>query len=86
MVPELSNVVGASCAITHWLANANINNGGVHPAREISTTINLVADTYYPIRIQFGENTLDDVCRFTFSNAGGLPRTTNGNGYFYQNH
>lgn len=78
--------IGDNAKSGYTTSNATINNGGLHSPRKYSTTINLTSGLYYSIRIQFGENYGGDVCRFTFSNAGGLAETSNGNGYFYQNH
>jgi hypothetical protein len=78
--------IGSNAISGYTTLNTNINNGGDHGTVRKSTTISLTSGTYYPIRIQFGEAGGADVCAFSFSNAGGLAETTNGNGYFYQNH
>jgi hypothetical protein len=57
-------------------ANATVNNGGLHGNQEASGTINLVAGTYYPIRIQFGEQGGGDVLGFNFSTPT-IGKTTN---------
>ena len=61
-------------------ANALVNNGGTHPGQERSGTVSLVAGQFYPIRIQFGENTGGDNIIISFSNPV-LAKTTNGFGY-----
>jgi hypothetical protein len=46
--------VGLTALSGYTTANALINNGGLHAISEVSATISLVAGTYYPFRIQFG--------------------------------
>ena len=46
--------VGATALTGFTTANALVQNGGLHGVVEVSATISLVAGTYYPIRIQFG--------------------------------
>lgn len=66
-----------------WIANTLVvNNQGLHPAQERSGVINLKADTFYPIKIRFGNNRGPGVLSVYFSHAN-IPKTSNGNGYFY---
>jgi hypothetical protein len=46
--------IGLIALSGYTTANALVQNGGLHALSEVSATINLVAGTYYPIRIQFG--------------------------------
>jgi hypothetical protein len=46
--------IGPTALTGFTTANALVKNGGQHAVVEISATISLVAGTYYPIRIQFG--------------------------------
>lgn len=46
--------VGLTALSGYTTANALINNGGLHALSEVSATTSLVAGTYYPFRIQFG--------------------------------
>lgn len=46
--------LGLTALSGYTTANALINNGGLHGTNEVSASINLVAGTYYPVRIQFG--------------------------------
>ena len=46
--------LGLTALSGYTTANALINNGGLHGTYEVSASINLVAGTYYPVRIQFG--------------------------------
>jgi hypothetical protein len=48
----------------------------------VSCTINLIAGTYYPIRIQFGQGGGGYGMVFSFTPPNGT-NTTNGSGYFY---
>ena len=68
-----------------WLNNTLVvNNGGSHGAVEAFGEINLIAGIYYPIKIQFGENTGLDVLTVSFSSYT-IPKTTDGGGYYYHN-
>lgn len=46
--------IGLSALSGYTTANALVQNGGLHGLSEVNATISLVAGTYYPIRIQFG--------------------------------
>ena len=59
--------VGATARSGFTTANATVNNGGLHGTVEKSGTAALIAGTYYPIRIQFGENTGGDVMEVRIS-------------------
>lgn len=64
------------------LGNVLVNNGGPHGNQEQSNSIALIANTYYPIRIQFGEIGGGDIMTVSFS-SDTIPKTTNGNGYYF---
>jgi hypothetical protein len=67
-------------------SNALVNNGGLHPVQERSGTINLIAGTYYPIRIIYGNQNLPsgNPTELTISFSGpGIAKRTNGTGYFF---
>jgi len=46
--------IGLTALSGYTTSNALVQNGGLHGVNEVSATISLVAGTYYPIRIQFG--------------------------------
>ena len=46
--------IGQTALTGFTTANALVQNGGLHAISEVSATISLVAGTYYPVRIQFG--------------------------------
>jgi hypothetical protein len=46
--------IGLTALSGYTTANALVKNGGQHGVQEVSATVNLVAGTYYPLRIQFG--------------------------------
>ena len=46
--------IGPTALTGFTTTNALVKNGGLHGLSEVSATISLVAGTYYPIRIQFG--------------------------------
>jgi hypothetical protein len=57
-------------------SNATVNNGGLHGPVEFSGTAALTAGVYYPIRVQYGENSGGDVLTFNYSTAT-ISKTTN---------
>ena len=46
--------IGPTALTGFTTTNALVQNGGLHAVVEVSATISLVAGTYYPLRIQFG--------------------------------
>jgi hypothetical protein len=66
------------------LLNVLVNNGGAHDPQEMQGSINLIANTYYPFRIQFGEMGGGDIITVSFS-SNTIPKTTDGNGYYFHN-
>lgn len=48
--------IGPTALSGYTTSNALVKNGGQHAVVETNATINLVAGTYYPLRIQFGNN------------------------------
>ena len=76
--------VGANAVSGFTTANATINNGGAHGPVELSAGVSLVAGTYYPIRMQFGEIGGGDVFAFNYSTPT-IPKTTNVTGKVFYN-
>jgi hypothetical protein len=77
--------IGSNATNGFTTANANVNNGRPHPeVRVNSSPVSLVAGTYYPIRVQFGEQGGGDVMSLGFSTPT-IPETTDGSGYYYYN-
>jgi len=77
--------IGSNAINGFTTANANINNGNGHPETRVdSSPINLIAGTYYPIRVQFGENGGGDIMSLGFSTPT-IAETKNGLGYYYYN-
>lgn len=74
--------IGDVAKIGYTTANAIVNNGGLHGVGETQGSINLIANRYYPIRVQFGENDGGDVMTVSFSTPS-IPKTTNGMGYYF---
>jgi hypothetical protein len=64
--------------------NAVVKNGGLHGTTEVSGTIALTAGVYYPIRIQFGEQSGGDVMAFNFSTPT-ITKTSNVTGLVFYN-
>jgi hypothetical protein len=48
--------IGPTAVSGYTTANALLKNPGLHAMIEVSNTINMVAGSYYPIRVQFGNN------------------------------
>ena len=66
--------------------NCTVYNGNIHGMEERGNTIQLIAGTSYPIRIQFGENTVDDDMIISFRGPSGSvasSKTSNGNGFYF---
>lgn len=76
--------IGSNAVSGFSTANATVNNGGLHGTVETSGTAALTAGVYYPIRIQFGENTGGDVMTFNHSTAT-ITKTTNVTGKVFYN-
>lgn len=77
--------IGNNATSGFTIGNANVSNGGNHgPQRVNSSPVSLVAGTYYPIRVQFGENGGGDEMSLGFSTPT-IAETTNGLGYYYYN-
>lgn len=64
------------------IQNVLVNNGGAHGSQEVSASIQLIANEYYPIRIQFGEIGGGDVITVSFS-SDTISKTTDGSGYYF---
>ena len=77
--------IGSNAINGFTTANANVNNGAPHPeVRVNSSPVSLVAGTYYPIRVQFGELGGGDIMSLGFSTPT-IAETKNGLGYYYYN-
>ena len=76
--------IGANALSGFTTANATVSNGGLHGVVERSGTASLTAGVYYPIRIQFGENSGGDVLTFNYSTPT-ISKTTNVTGRVFYN-
>jgi len=74
--------LGSNALSGYTTSNANINNGSLHGVVEVSYTVTLTANTFYPIRIQFGQNAGGYDCQFSFAGPS-ISRTYNFNGYVF---
>ena len=68
--------LGLTALSGYTTTNALVNNGGLHGPTEVSATISLVAGTYYPIRIQFGNNTGPGVMTASYEHTGQAKTST----------
>lgn len=76
--------VGSNAISGFTTGNATVNNGGLHGTQESNGTASLTAGIYYPIRIQFGENTGGDIMTFSYSTPT-ITKTTNVTGRVFYN-
>jgi hypothetical protein len=74
--------IGVDATGNYTPETAVVNNGGLHGMQEASGTTPLVSGQYYPIRIQFGENTGGDAITVNFS-TDTITKTTDGSGYYF---
>lgn len=74
--------IGENAVSGYTVGNALVNNGGPHGNQEASGTISLMANIYYPIRIQFGEIGGGDIMTVSFS-SNTISKTTDGTGYYF---
>ena len=78
--------IGPTATSGYTTGNCIINNGGLHPMVERSGTANLIANTYYPIRIQFGQNGGGDNMIVNFQGPAGSAassRRTDGTNFYF---
>lgn len=68
--------LGLTALSGYTTGNALVNNGGLHGPTEVSATVNLVAGTYYPVRIQFGNNTGPGVMTASYEHTGQAKTST----------
>ena len=76
--------IGSNAQTGFTTSNSTVNNGGLHGNQERSGTASLTAGTYYPIRIQFGEQGGGDVMTFNYSTPT-ISKTTNVTGLVFYN-
>ncbi len=76
--------VGSNALSGFTTGNATVNNGGLHGTVEANGTASLTAGIYYPIRIQFGENSGGDVLTFNYSTPT-ITKTTDVTGKVFYN-
>ena len=76
--------IGNNAISSFTVANATVNNGGLHGNQEASGTASLTSGVYYPIRIQFGEQGGGDVMTFNYSTPT-IPKTTDVTGRVFYN-
>jgi hypothetical protein len=74
--------IGDNALSGYSLSNLTVDNRGTHAMETRTGTISLVAGTYYPIRIAFGEQAHGDNCVFSWSRNGSA-YITDGTGYFF---
>ena len=75
--------IGAVALSGYTTGNCVVNNGGAHGMNQRSGTISLSANTYYPIRILFGEAGGGDDIYVWFNLPGSSTNYYNGTGYYF---
>jgi hypothetical protein len=76
--------IGETAITGFTTLNATVKNGGAHGNQERSGTASLTNGTYYPIRIQFGEQGGGDVMTFNYSTPT-ISKTTTVTGLVFYN-
>ena len=74
--------VGSNALTGYNTGNALVQNGSLHGPQERSGTVNLIANSLNPIRIQYGDAGGLTSMTFAFSTPT-ISKTTNCSGYFY---
>jgi len=60
--------IGSNATTGFSTSNANVNNGGSHPDKTVtSSAISLTANVYYPLRIQYGGGCCSNTMKVEFS-------------------
>lgn len=77
--------IGLTALSGYTTANALVKNGGLHGLGEVSATISLVAGTYYPVRIQFGNGPAGPGQLFASYAHSGQAKTTTWTGKIFYN-
>jgi hypothetical protein len=75
--------IGDNAKNNYLIENALINNGGAHGMQEKYNQVKLTKDTYYYLRIIFGEIGGGDNMILSFSKPGSNAKITDGSNYFY---
>jgi hypothetical protein len=76
--------IGNTALTGYTTGNALINLGGLHASQTATGNTPMTAGVYYPIRIQYGNNTGDSAFQFTvYSNSLGNYTTTMTSNIFY---
>lgn len=76
--------IGPTAVTGYSTTNALIKNGSTHPVTEVSATINLIQNIYYPIRIQFGNNTGPGTLIVSYSTPS-ISKTSDWTGLLFYN-
>ena len=77
--------IGLNALSGFTTANALVKNGGLHALSEVSATTSLVAGTYYPIRIQFGNGPAGPGQLYASYAHSGQAKTTTWTGKIFYN-
>jgi hypothetical protein len=75
--------IGSAAVSGYTTGNALVNNGGLHATVARSGSVYLLANVYYPIRIQFGENAGQDQLTVSIFGPGLPDGYSYGESYFF---
>jgi len=77
--------IGDNAITGFTIANANVNNRGIHSGnqRVTSANISLTQGKYYPLRIQFGQSTGTYTMIVEFSSNGGFTWLSDGTNLYF---
>ena len=75
--------IGDNATTGYTTSNSIVSNGGLHGMRYREGQITLEKNSYYPIRIQFGEKSGGDNMVVRFKVPDNSEWIYNGNGYYY---
>jgi hypothetical protein len=76
--------IGPTAVTGFTTTNALVKNPGLHGIRERSATVNLIQNVYYPIRIQFGNNTGPGALTVSYSTPS-ISKTSDWTGLIFHN-
>jgi hypothetical protein len=76
--------IGDNAITGFTIANSNINNGGIHGDLTVtSTSLSLTQGVYYPLRIQYGQNSGSKSMRLEYSSNGGFTWLSDGTNLYF---
>ena len=75
--------IGDTATQGYTVNNSFINNSGNHAVVEVGATMTMTTNTFYPIRILYGDSGGDRNCLLTWTNPSSTTKISNGLGRFF---